>query len=476
MGRIFAKLRSAGIWALCHPIRAVLLGLLFSLLVTVALIVWVDYCGRCELAEVIAEADREWPEWQANKLGDGEWEGTASNRWDNLFNRTASVHTGVTAANYDSVKSAVAFIHLNTRFEPNRKLSPKQIETIRDLRQQAIQLGVSTFGRNWRPDHTLEDRLGNSLSHPESSHSACLTGAILHLEATLLLQEDQSSAAIERLAIASRLLSLWDKYVGEIPIEEMAVLQREICLGIEEVLAAGEIDLRQAEMLADLVRSGVRDTQITRTIETTRGHFHEFMSSLERANSSGSFMDAPLFVLIYRFQVRSDHARGLRFQNELLRAARQDEMTLHRQCLESGATMERDSLRGESWRFRNVYAQLYAHATNQSVFDYFGRRARNRCIHALIEADRMRLSQGKWPESPRDLVAAGQLQSDWDPHLGGPLDWKREPNVVTIRSVDDVVGGIQFRLWTPDQRGLPPISNPMSNNDTTEELTNRGHR
>lgn len=99
-------------------------------------------------------------------------------------------------------------------------------------------------------------------------------------------------------------------------------------------------------------------------------------------------------------------------------------------------------------------------------------KARLACAAAAIACERFRQKHGRWPanlaEIPKEILANVPM----DPFTGNPLLYLRRDDGITIYSVgndrkdnggltldprEEFGTDIGFRLWNPDQRGLPPI-------------------
>jgi hypothetical protein len=125
----------------------------------------------------------------------------------------------------------------------------------------------------------------------------------------------------------------------------------------------------------------------------------------------------------------------------------------------------------------------------QRVIATFGRvhtaglrtKALLRCTATGVAVERFRQRTGRWPASlaelPKDLCPAVPL----DPFDGNPLKYVRRDDGVTVYSIGpdeqdnggeggETGGGTRpgtdvcFRLYDPDQRGLPPLPPPAADN------------
>jgi hypothetical protein len=104
-------------------------------------------------------------------------------------------------------------------------------------------------------------------------------------------------------------------------------------------------------------------------------------------------------------------------------------------------------------------------------------RAQLRCAAAATAAERYRLAQNRWPDSPDALVSAGYLSAvPTDPYDGKPLRWRRLDDGVVIYSIgpdgEDNGGKLDrnnptaagtdlgFRLWDVSRHRQPPPPPP----------------
>jgi hypothetical protein len=99
------------------------------------------------------------------------------------------------------------------------------------------------------------------------------------------------------------------------------------------------------------------------------------------------------------------------------------------------------------------------------------------CMAVCLAVERYRQTRGRWPESLSDLKPGELAAVPLDPFDGQPIRYRRLADGVVVYSVGDdrtddggtfPVGvyelkpGIDlgFRLWDPDQRGLPAVAAP----------------
>lgn len=109
-------------------------------------------------------------------------------------------------------------------------------------------------------------------------------------------------------------------------------------------------------------------------------------------------------------------------------------------------------------------------------------RAQLRCAAAGIAVERFRLLTARWPESLDEIPKVILPAVPADPFDGKPLRFAKRADGVTVYSIgpDEVDNGgnfpagarpgdagtdIVFRLYNPDQRGLPPLPKPKKTED-----------
>ncbi len=173
---------------------------------------------------------------------------------------------------------------------------------------------------------------------------------------------------------------------------------------------------------------------------------------------------------LYRGRLPGDHACTLRYFNQAVAAAKQP---IH---LQTAAIASIPLPPDDKY---HILSRNLLPAIDKVSDAHVRSTAEMRCAVVALACERHRLASGRWPVSladiPVNLLAAVPL----DPFDGQPLRYRVVDDGVVVYSIgpnrtDD--GGhlsptdnfrdpnvdLGFRLWSPDQRGLPPLASPAS--------------
>jgi hypothetical protein len=474
----------------------ILIGL-FTLLVTTVIGRWVWWertraQGEEELAAAIAETEAVDPRW----------------RWEQIEEDRPKVpdeeNSILVLKRFDESMSAMDADQPGRRWDPvdlklpnGEKLLPDLIDNhfldddrLKFLRKElkgheaSIELAAvaKDFPKGRAALHVKSNPFNTLLPHDVFCRNA---GLVLVLDIERLLHEGRGPAVWMRI---TAMLNAGAGLKGEgLLVSQLVRITLRILAArrLERVLAIGEsldADLRQMQMR---LASEEAEELLIPALRGERALFTIFFENLASGRMTlneiaggrhgSEAWDGWLGWTLYKARLPADQAYQLRTMKELIAIA---QLPTHEQLEQIElfhARFRRESHEARENKER-IMSALLLPATDKLFEAAIRDKALLRCTIAALAAERYRLENEKkeWPKKLDDLSPKYLDSVPLDPFDGQPLKYKFRDDGVTIYSVgaDGVDNGgtnltasgrepgadLGFRLWNPDQRGLPPLT------------------
>jgi hypothetical protein len=400
------------------------------------------YLGERDLEEAIAETDRLDPWWRREEM--------EKRRFMPPEDNNAALHINAAAALLGSWSPPKT-----TNVPPQRQLDPKHVEALRKTVQPLLPAAV--LARKALPLKTGRYALAVP---PDNHNQKVLTvGRFLGQLGTLQIQDgDFDEAWQTTLTIIAT-----GRSFGDEPTLMAAIVRQSLWLlsvqGIERCLAQGRVSDR---LLAEAQQALAEETAQPLMHYAFRGEraaIHIWMYDLELGKvdlasvmfSGGSNASPPIkaFMFITGSNYPSEHARMLRFFNEMAEAVKfpPAEMLTKVQDLEK-------RYQGFMPRLTDsMISPVYEGICEAAI----GARATMECAIAGLGVERFRLQNGRWPDSLEEVVAAKFLEKMPPVGYDGlPMNYRKTTDGVVLSANAPNKSARPFRLWDENQRHQPP--------------------
>ncbi len=484
MIRPITILSSLVYWGLRHPFRAVLVGLLALVVLSFLLLAWIDFQGRRELAAVIAETDREWPRWRLKHVLADRPQITTDK--DGTVRLRAIMQNVVRNNQLDDLHYEL----VNSHSDFNRLLPASflqaielQTESVHELTMKLIEL------KDYPQGCWMEDPAPDWISTVDVSFNKYVSYAhvVLSVETINANRPGKDHEFLHRLQSLTNAINFSKQQVNLTSQLMRLSLIEEVIDHIERRVATHELTSQAISELETIIQQLAEPVDIGGWINIERAGMNQLF---EHVRQNGIFYDneflsehphdsLTLFttsVYVHTF-LADDQAYYLRYANNAMRKAQAPSHDLDQVLDDPFEQIETDV--ANSWfQLRLPVARLFAAKFGSLAVRANEFVARVRCAAIGLAAEQFRLKHARLPHDLSELVASGFVGSTIDPFTGTSLQSNRDETGVTFYSlgrdrVDDQgkrrgnegQGDIDFRLWNPDQRGLPPLPDTSPPNE-----------
>lgn len=328
------------------------------------------------------------------------------------------------------------------------------------------------------------------IDHQELPYSTLLphlspvrqAGKLLHLAAVLALVDDDLAAARDAVILQFRLArTLHDEPILASRFVQIRVTDLAID-GLELILASAEPDHQSLEAIRVEVEDRLKSDTLRWALLGERALFVGVCEELAAGNTTWRDLQAissqtgpPVASAlgIPAFLVRRNQIRGTAMYTWLIDAAEESD------ALSKAAS--RVNAEARNLPSTQLIAKVFVRDCHSTVGSHFRTIARLHCARVALAAERFRLSVGRLPETPDELIPGFLDAIPDDPFDDNPLRWAPTAEGVVIYSIgenrSDEGGkvaenaadrrplGVGFRLLHPEHRGLKLLNIELPTND-----------
>jgi hypothetical protein len=318
---------------------------------------------------------------------------------------------------------------------------------------------------NWTPDY-----IDTAVPHLQAVRDVT---HLLQYDAWLRAHDEETGGALDSVRAAfCAARSLGDESYTQLV---RASCREPALLALERVLGQGEPSAEALEMVQQLLEDEERLPTLLVYLRGERARIDQFMQGIQAKGVDSAFASFKKMgidqgipptekaSLYSPGAVKRQRAALLRYLTRAVEAAK-----LPPELQEGGFQ--------EAFAGRMAEPRLVTYLTVNTVVrvEQRGRApAQLRCAIAAVAAERFRQEHGRWPDSLKELVAAGFLgEVPADPYDGAPLRFRRldyglvvyalgpdgkDDGGTLIRKAPAAEGpDVGFRLWNAAQRRQPP--------------------